>query len=164
MKTKQYVKGDNLEEKFESVNKTFNKIIPRMNKKIVGAIPPSQIFASIEKVGENREVFNMLFPCSGTLSKVGLYVEKLAKGSVEFELVITGVNGIKGKKFYVLRETTLEEVNLDVDGGDLLTLKVDDPEKVGAIHIGATFDLKLKDIKKENILLNDPTLEVDLDG
>ena len=153
---KDYVKGDTDKAKFNSINKTFQSFSRRLGKRIIGVIPPVPIFENIQDIGEDGIIIQRMFPLNGMITRVVMSIERYeGKKTVEFELSAVGAGSAQMKKFNTRKPLIIEHLNLPVDAGDLVTLRVTEPERIKGIHIGAAFDVAHKDMKKDSYLIEE---------
>ena len=152
----QVIKGKNVEEKIKSIEKVLKSYRTRLSTKVIGIIPPIPIFENVDKVGESGIIIQRLFPLPGTITKACLMIKEYEDNKgVTFTISSEGpVVGIK-KSFETRKHLLVENVNLSVNVGDLVTLKVEEPHKVRGVFLGAVFEVTMEDMKKEELPLDE---------
>ena len=151
----QFIRGKTHEEKFRSIEKTLASYSKRLSTKVIGLIPPIPIFKDIDSPSEDGTVVRAIFPLSGVISRTCMLVEYKDDKSVTFSLTSQGPKAGNSITFETKKKLIVEDdVNLNVGVGDVLVLKVDEPERVGRVLVGILFEVSTMDMN---------TMEVPLD-
>lgn len=155
MQKNQIIKGNTIEEKIKSIERVLWNYKARLSTKVIGIIPPIPIFENLEVVGEDGIVTQKLFPLSGTIIRACMAIREYeGTGSVMFTIASQGVEKGSSSTFETRKHLLIEDIGLIVEVGDLVTLRVDSPERVRGVFLGILFEVGMKDVKKEEFLID----------
>lgn len=151
-----YVKGESDKEKFESIERTLQSFSRRLGKKVIGVIPPVPLFAHIESVGEDGIILQVLSPFNGKLVRACLGIRDYeGRNTVKFSFSALGVGKGQYSNFSTRKNLLIEELDLPIDAGDMITLKTESPERVKGVFVGASFDIDMRDLGKKSFLIEE---------
>ncbi len=154
---KEYIKGKTTDEKFISLNRILQYMMPRLGKRTTGIITPSLMFDNIVNVGEDGVVLTKIFPIAGIISEVVVYINDLiSKTDILCEIIIEREHIDRRYSFTINKDYTEHTLNIGVVKGDFLTFRVNNVDKFSGISIGTVFNISEKDISNK-IFLEDKT-------
>jgi hypothetical protein len=150
------IKGETTEEKFKVIERTLQRFSRKLHRTVVGVMPPIPIFFEIESIPETGVVFKCLIPTSGVITNVCLYIREFeGKTTVPFRVESHGTSVGTFADFRTRKNLTVDEVNISVSPGDMLTFSTTEPERVRGIWASFLFQMGIKDMKKEKFLIED---------
>ena len=155
------IKGRTLDERLQSVDKLLSWMSKRLNKKVLGVIPPIPFDTFVEEVPGDGVLFKKFFVLSGTISRGLLYVEEMPSNSQAVLTVsIAGPDG--GAHVDVPMKKTMQVApNMQVLPGQRLTVSVNPPDGIRGVWVGLLLEPVIAQIQKEQFLLEQlvPMLE-----
>jgi hypothetical protein len=151
-----FVKGDTVDQKFLSIERTLHSFQRRLRKTLVGLLPPIPVFGGREVIGSDGVVFRVVLPAKGTITKAYIVIKdyKVAK-EVKFNFTLARTAHGSFSEFTTRRHYVSHDVNMQVEAGDFLTLTVDPPENVENVWVSFLYEIGLKDLKIEKFLIDE---------
>jgi hypothetical protein len=139
------IKGETSEQQLDHVDKILDRMSRRLHKTVVGIIPPNLTFNYIKTPGEDGVLLRAIFP-GGKLTKGFMFIDKYAdKNAVNFIAELIGLQGTQSRTFNTRKQLLIFEPNLDLEIGDRLIFKTDEPTKIEGVWIGFLFQIDIKD-------------------
>ena len=172
------LRGKTPDERLNHAEVILSRMRRRLHTKIIGVIPPMMISGFVQTPGPEGALYKSLILVKGKLIRVGLSIDSYAtKNTVKFKAEIKNKLGKSVVKFETRRLAHLEQVEVAVEPGDLLSLyvmdertdeqKEKDPNIISGIWIGCLLRVTMDDseIKSRMIeeLENDEGISDNLD-
>ena len=142
---KNFIKGDTVEKQLASVNRVLNSFQRRLQKTIIGVIPPSLASSYVETPDESGVLLRWIFP-PGRLTYGFMVVEEyLTKTSVKFEAELLGGETAKQARVFETRRHILTlNTDLHMSVGSRLVFKTLEPQKIRKVWSGFLFQIDNK--------------------
>ena len=151
---KNFTKGDTVEKQLASVNRVLNSFQRRLNKTIVGVVPPSLASAYVDVPQADGVLLRWIFP-PGRLTYGFMVVEEyLTKTSVKFEAELVGGELEKQARVFETRQKLLT-LNTDITmrTGSRLVFRTLEPDKVRKVWSGFIFQVDNKFCDSESFAI-----------
>lgn len=159
---KDIVKGETVDEKFKSINAILRRMSLKLQRTIVGVIPPIPISSYVDIPPNDSIILRYFFLADGKISKGGLAIGKYnIKTSVKFSALFDGPKGGRYSTFETRSPVHLELMDIPVFAGDMLTFKLDTigtediPIVVEGIWSGFLYEIDIKNMNKEEFLIDE---------
>lgn len=150
------IKGNTTEKKFKYLEMVFRRFGRRLHKTVIGAIPPIVMLFDKEVVSESGNIFRCVFPCSGTLTKVYLYIGNFVDNNeVEFMATISSNSGNMSTTFTTKKHRLSDKTNIPIDAGDVMVLTTSSPDSISNVSAALLLEVGIKDTKKEVFLIDE---------
>ncbi len=159
---KDIIKGSTPEEKFKSIDNILRRMNLKLQRTIIGVMPPIPISSYIDIPGSDRIILRYFFVSDGKITKGGIAVEKYnIKTSVKFSVTF---NGPKAGRRYIFETRSplhLELMDMPIEAGDRLIVKVDTVgtddthNVVEGVWAGFLFEVDIKSMNKEEFLIDE---------
>ena len=121
-----YAKGDTIKQQINSLDHTLQSFKRRLQKKVVGIVPPIPIFGYASQPDEDGTIFRAIIPAAGTITRLCMSVsEYMVKGQVSFSCGVERLSGRLYHDFTSRKPVVIEDTTVDVEAGDVLCIKAD---------------------------------------
>jgi hypothetical protein len=154
-RVKRLVTGDNIDAKFNNIDRILNKLTSR-TKSVIGTIvmPPVPIIPSIQTISEDGLIFRCLLPVAGQIQRAYLHVEKIAsKVKPQLTIIITQDQEARTLILPYKQGLNILEPSITVSAGTRLTLSTSDVSSVSGLSIGLVFLPTVSTAVKEQVAL-----------
>jgi len=161
------VEGTSLEEVRGNVERILQRMSRRLQKTIVGVVPPSVVFSSEGKASEDGTVLRFVVPANGRIEKVCVMLNDFANKDVvaklNFEIKTTNKTetiSIETKKNVVVKNTEVIVIT-----GDLATISLVNPESVGSVFATVLYYIDLNKSKTFEVAIDqiEEALEISME-
>ena len=160
-----FVKGNSVEAKFNSINATLKHFSRRLRSVVVGVIPASPVYDFVFVPEPDGVLLRSIFPVAGKIVKSCIFVaNRDAKGPTVFVATIENEKGSNSKKFEVRSKPLIFDLDTPVEAGDRLTLTVEEPDKVRGIWFAFLYEAELRSMTQKTFAIDqfERMLEEDL--
>lgn len=145
-----------LETRVKRLETQVRRMSKRLHKTVIGVIPPVVISRYVETVPENGIILKEVSPTNARLTKSVLVVDSYeGKDQVEFRFEVEGAGGGSAAKFMTRRALTIEKLDLQIEPGTKLILRVMEPERVGQVWIGVLIEPEVSDSQVKRYLIDE---------
>ncbi len=156
-----FISGKTIEEKFESIETTLQHFKRRLQKTVIGVIPPTVIFSYVKKPEPDGTIVKCLLPADGIVTRVCMAVSEYeGSGTVRFNCKIegnkvVGPNRSTNLSFDTRRPVIVQDIGAIVTTGDYIVLSTTEPERVKGVFISILYEIKLKDNNIKAFLIDE---------
>lgn len=157
-----HIKGRTIDQKLLSIDGALHWILPRVRKRVIGAIPPIPIDEFVEEPDENGIILRKFFVLKGIIKNGLMRVGELPKQAPT--LTITIETDMGGSHVDVpLKQVMSVSPNLPVEPGHRMTISVSPAEDVKNIWLGFLLEPILSEMSVQKQLLEQvvPMLEAE---
>lgn len=152
---RKFVKGDNIKEQMDRIDKTLQHFSRRLSHKVIGLVPSAPIFEFIYAPSSDGAVLRRVIPIAGTITKAALFVQKKeTKGPSLFRLEVRRGERYWAEAFEVKKVPFVASPNIEVEAGDLVTLMVEEPEAIKGIWAAFLYSIGVAGLEKKEIVLD----------
>lgn len=141
------LQGRNADEKLAHVSLILERMSRKTQKVATTIVPPSPIYGFKDLLCADGIIFKCLIPAKGNISRLCLAIEEIdTKDPVSFEILFEKFGDGKVKQSYgfsTKKRILIEDVNLNVDPGDCITLKTADPERLSGIYATILYNIDI---------------------
>lgn len=153
---REFVSGNNSEEKFNSINRTLKHFYPRLHKKIIGIIPPSPMFTYVPKAFEDGTIARFVLPARGKITKIAMAVMQYhGKNGASFECGTVTKGTEMAYKFTTKKPIEIVDLDKDVEAGDIVYLSITDPGLAEGISVGMLYEIERAESKIKHFLMEE---------
>ena len=149
-----YIRGTTNAEKFASIEATLRSLTRQVVKRATVYIPPVPLFMHSDGATSGGLIGSFLLPFSGTVKEVFIRAEALQGGAVAIGITIHGNSYESTSYLRVTKRTELIKIDMDVEAGALLELKVDEGT-LGEVFIATALYPKIEDHIAKQYLLSE---------
>jgi len=152
-----FVNGKTPEEKFKSIDQTLWSFSRKLGKKVVGIIPPVPIFGYVHEPDADGTIMQQVIPAGGSLARICISVKEYSSTytkAVKFSCGIDRPSGGIYHSFESRRPVTVEDISVDVEVGDLLTILVEDSSYVRGISVALLYRITVKDSQIHSAMID----------
>jgi hypothetical protein len=150
------IKDGTPDQKIEHIERILNRMSRKLHNTVIGVMPAIPVMFSTDEPKENGEIFKFLLPCKGHISTVCMYVNKFdGSEAIAFEAAVRGPITGSNVRFLTKKNLTVENANLPVFAGDMITLTTETPESVHGIWIALLYQMGIKESGKEVFVLDE---------
>ena len=154
-RVKDFVKGNTVDEKFNSINATLKHFSRRLMKVVVGVVPSSPVYDFVFVPQSDGVVLRTIFPVAGRIVKSVIFVaNKETKGAAVFVATIENEDGSNSRRFEVKSKPLVFDLDTPIKAGDRLTLTVEEPDKIRGIWYAFLYEAELRSMTKKTFVID----------
>ena len=149
------IMGNNVDEKFQSLEKILRRFSMRLQKTVVGILPASPIFEFVYEPEPSGVVIRRMFPAPGLVTHSSIYVGSRMKEEGEkpsptiFNITVNRLDLSSMSQGFEVSDAPLNQnINLAIQKGDMFTVSVHEPEKVKNIWISFLYEVDFRSLGK----------------
>ena len=118
----------------------------KVPKKTLVAVPPSFFHMQKQALDETGLIGSLLIPIDGVVKGIGLFVESVdSKTAVNYVLSLKDLDHETIKSFKTKKNFLYVKTDKVVQGGTILKMGCEEPEKVTGVHVTILFVVDIKE-------------------
>jgi hypothetical protein len=139
--------GKSVEEQLSYIGTILSRLNAKSDstQEIVSLISPSPVYGYIAKTGSDGVIFKFLVPADGKIKRACLAIEHIeGKDPAKFTIEQKGIKGLSSKFFETTKNLIIEDFDIPVFTGDMLSLTTQTPEIVSGLYVTMVYEVAIK--------------------